>query len=390
MRGPRLPLAVLAFLVGAAYWPGIPAASWAPRWAVLAVGMACVSSLAVWRYPAVAGLLVWGAVSIFFAPDLPTAQVAWYCLALVGFGVIAGAECADLDPVLGALTAALGISTILLLTDLAGFPLVPKAQDYPGGLFLSSEILAELAAPLLVWALCSKRWVYAVIAAAPVALCHSRISIFVVAMGLLYAAPVRRSLKVSAVGLLIIAAAILLLTGPRIDSVMERVGLWSTAILSLTWFGEGLGWWSAAHPFPFQMFVHSDLLQYGVELGIGGLLLVWIVATPLLSKIGTTAQRAAYVAIGIETVVSFPLHFPASAFLFAVLAGFLAHGRVAVRVAQPDGAIRHLARLRRKAASAGALLVGDGSRGGAVSGRSSDAGVPGVGARAHPAAGRGL
>lgn len=386
MAGPRAPLAALAFLVGAAYWPGIPAASWAPRWAVLAVGMACVSSLAVWRYPAVAALLLWGAASTFIAPDLPTAQLAWFCLALIGFGIVAGAECRNMDSVLGALTAALGLSTIVLLCDLADYRLVPKAQDYPGGLFLSSEILAELAAPLLVWALCSRRWAYAAIAGIPLVFCHSRISIFVLVMGLLYAVKIPRAVKVSAVGAGAVLATLLLLTGPRIDSVLERVGLWGTAVLSLTWFGEGLGWWSAAHPFPFQMFVHSDLLQFGVELGLGALLLVWIGVVPFFSSAGTTAQRAAYVAIGIEIVVSFPLHFPASAFLFAVLAGFLAHGGADVRVAQPDGAIRHLARFRRKAASAAALLVGGGPRRGAVSRRPPDPDFPQLGAAEHRSA----
>jgi hypothetical protein len=97
-----------------------------------------------------------------------------------------------------------------------------------------------------------------------------------------------------------------------------------TAIESISFSGTGLGWWAATHPGSFDEFAHSDALQAIVELGAGSLFFFAIPVLIFLRCYQPRAEMSAFVAICIESVISFPLHLPASGFLAAVLAGTLA------------------------------------------------------------------
>jgi hypothetical protein len=111
----------------------------------------------------------------------------------------------------------------------------------------------------------------------------------------------------------------------RPQSADHRIVLWGASVLSMTPLGRGLGWWFQAHPFPTEEYVHSDLLQTMLELGmIPGLALILIPILLWWKGVADVAVRATFCALLLEAVVSFPLHFPATSFLFAAVAGALA------------------------------------------------------------------
>jgi hypothetical protein len=335
----------LAFLVAAAYVPGLPTASAMPRWWAIALGLPLCSVLnpralspAVrWAWVA---WLAWAAVLLVLKQH-PVEGALDYLFMLLLFGAaIFGAEQESLDGVLKAMIYGLACASLMVIAQACGWPpalanLVPQGAA-PAGFFYNREILAEFAAPLAVWALVSRRWVLSVPVLIPVVLCHSRIAVLVLACGLIYAWVPHwriRALLLSGVALVGLGAAIFL----GIASAGLRAVLWGAAWLSITPMGHGLGWWQAAHPFPIEEFVHSDVLQAFVETGwLGGACLVAIGCIAFFSGCRCAgsecrAVRAAFLGLGIECVVSFPLHTPAAGFLLACLAGFLARNGAYLR-----------------------------------------------------------
>lgn len=302
------------------------------------------------------GGLIWGAASLVVAPHPHAGALALYYLALVSLAMVAGAQ-ATIDRTLIAFSLGIGVSAILAVAQVAGWNLVPQGSA-PAGLFFNSELLAELAAPLCVWAFWCRRWTLAVLMAIPVGLCHSRIALLLVLVGLLYGIKFERRwikpallILISGIGMVSIFALGL----GKFDSATDRIGLWLTAGLSITPWGRGLGWWEAAHPSGFQTLVHSDALQFMVELGLGGLFFLAIPPIILWRKAGSVAERALFVCLTVDGLVSFPLHFPASAFLFGMVAGHLSRARGNVRVVKLAGRVDLCERLRREDAL-GAVL----------------------------------
>lgn len=327
---------LIAFLVASVYYPGIFGPAYMPKWWAMALGLPLVPNISVTNMrPAVATAWIAGlawAFALLFISHHPVNGALPFAFMLLLFAVaVAASGLDDIKPTMLALILGLLPSSLLVIPQtLDWWSPVPQSVA-PAGLFINREILAEFAAPLLVWALISRRWWWAVIPALPVALCYSRVAVFVVACSLLYAWAARwywKALCIAAVAVLCVAAFFFLGIGKEWSAGLRMV-LWGAAVMSITPLGHGLGWWAAAHPFPSEEFVHSDALQVLVELGLPGALLL---AVPVLCwrRRAHVSIRAAFVAVCIEAAVSFPLHAPAQGFLWALLAGFLG-SRVAVR-----------------------------------------------------------
>lgn len=330
-------MSALGFLIAVTYVPGLFAAPVMPRWWVLAIGLPLASSLdprRMWEPAAwcLCGAVLWAAMTVYDAPHPHAAALETFFLVLLCLAAFAGAALDDLAPALAGMSWGIAISGVLCVFQVTGWWSPLPQSSVPAGLFYNSEVLAEVAAPLLLWAALDRRWVLGAILAVPVALSGSRVALLAIAVGLVWAwKPRGRFVKAAVV---IIAAfvglAMLLANDGKIGSAITRVGFWWTALYSLTPWGRGIGWWAMSHVGPYEEFVHSDMLQAMVELGPGALLLAVLPAAALWRGAGTIAERAAYVAICVEGLVSFPLHLPAGGFLFAMLAGFLARARPVV------------------------------------------------------------
>jgi hypothetical protein len=332
--------AILAFCVAVAYGPGLFAAPVSPKWWVIAVGLPLVSPLdprSMWA-PAswcMAGAVVWAAAAIYDAPHPHAAAMDTFFLALLCLTAYGAAGLDDIGPALTGMSWGMAISAVLCVPQWLGWWSPVPQSAAPAGLFYNREVLVEIVAPLFVWALLARRWMLVALLSIPVALCHSRVAIVAIAAALLWAwSPQRRWTKWCVVFLLMTGAIALLavLGSAKWGTAFERASFWLTAVYSITPLGRGPGWWALSHVGPYEEFVHSDVLQSVVELGAGALLL----AVPLIAAwwrgAGSTAERAAYAAITVEALVSFPIHLPAGGFLGFALAGFLARDRGVVCV----------------------------------------------------------
>ena len=335
MLSTEVRLGILAFIVGVICWPGTVGYPLMPRWAALAVGLPLVSRLDPRLVPAWARIcfvsaLAYAALVTAWSPRPWGGYFDLFCIALMGLAALAAAECRDRTPAMLGLGAAAAIScAIAVLQNFRMLDLFPHAGA--AGLFLNSEVLAELLAPLVVWAFWTRRFVLAAMLATPLMIGDSRIAVAAVGVGLWWGwQPRRRWIKWAALTALAIAAcaAMLLLKG---QSTGTRLMLWGAAMMSMTPAGLGLGWWSAAHPFPWEDYVHSDVLQAFVEMGPAAILFLAFPAWLLWRRAGNVAEQSAFAAIVAEAFVSFPLHVPGTAFLAALLAGGLAGDRHRVR-----------------------------------------------------------
>lgn len=276
------------------------------------------------------GGVSWSAASLALLPTPQNGLLDLLFLVLLCGAALAAAELDDIGPTLAAFGWGIALSAALTVPQAFGWSPVYQTVA-PAGLFLNSEVLAEVAAPLLVWSLWTRRWPLAAVIGVPISLCHSRIAVLVVAVGLLYGwRPTRRWMKPA----LVVAVAAAAVAGiaclgiAKESSALTRVTLWLAAVQSITPLGRGLSWWALAHPGPYEEFAHSDALQMIVELGAGSLFFLAIPFMVLRRRdVGSTGERAAFVSLCVEAVVSFPLHLPAQGFLLSVLAGFLARAR---------------------------------------------------------------
>lgn len=348
--------AVLAFVVAVAYWPGIFSAASMPRWWAIAIGLPLVSNVGAKGINRSVGwyLLVgicWAAGTLGFLEFPLMGALDLYLLLLLCGIILASSALDDIEPTIVAFGWGIAISSAMAMSQALGWsPIVQIAA--PAGLFLNSEVLAEVAAPLLVFAFWSRRWLLASFMYVPLALCHSRIAVLVAVIGLAYGwKPKFRLLKIGLIaGLCIGAGVSIAIFGiGKAASGLDRILLWSTAVELITPLGRGLSWWALAHPDPREEFVHSDALQMMVELGVGSLFFLAIPFMALRQGWGNRGERATYVSICVEAVVSFPLHLPAQGFLFACLAGFLARDRAPVRGMRSASRVDDGVRLRWEA-----------------------------------------
>lgn len=373
-------LFVLGFGVATATWPTLMSPTYTPRWAVMAVLLPLCSKLDPRDLPvSIRWVLLWilglGLVATTWAsPDPMGGYLEMMFVAMLCLAFIAGSNMDSIDEVMTGLGWGLGVSVFCSFYQLSGASdqgrdgLIGQA---PTGLFGNSEVFAEFAALVFVWAIARGRIVLTAIAMLPLVMCNERLSLFVALAGALYAYGPRSKLKMAAcvLGLIGAGCALLVIFGfSRLGSVDHRVVIWLATLSAWTQFGHGFGWFQASHP--QEEFAHSDALQAIAELGIGGFALLAIPVMGFLSKRGNNAERALLVAVCIEVAFSFPLHMPAQGFVAAIVAGMLVSRRPVVflgsdLVGHEDGF-----RLRRGEASGSAVVGGSEGIGGAVSVRS--------------------
>lgn len=352
------PLAAAAFVVAAAYLPGIFSSAFMPRWWILAIALPLVSDLDPRNLPPAIGAcllagLAWAAASLTWAPEPAEGFGDLILLILASLAMLAAAGAEDLDLPISAFgwgiaTASAVQAAQVLAGDLLGFQGLEVA---PAGTFLNPEPFALAAAPIAAWALQRAAWPLLAAMAVPLALCGSRVALAALAAALLWAWNPRPTILkwATVLGLAVACAGAIVLLGPhRLSTAFSRIILWLAAAESMTPLGRGLGWWAVGHPGASEEFAHSDVLQLAVELGGGALLLLAVPVIVWCKGIGDDAERAAFVCLALEAAVSFPLHLPATAFLAALLAGGMAGRWRRVRRLELARRANALAALRRQ------------------------------------------
>lgn len=352
-------MATLAGLVAVVYWPAIFAAPTMPRWWLIAIGIGLVGAFDFRKLDSLCAVLfiagvAWGAVSTLTNWSLRDGALDFYFLLLIGAVAAMASSLDNIDPALHALSWGVAVSGALCLLQFFHASPIPMIGARPTGLFYNSEVMAETAAPLFVWALLKGRRPLAGLLGIPVALCFAKIAVVASIVGILW--PMIKSRPIKALlgmvaGTILVFVLVSILRGEGwIGSAEHRFTLWGAAAYSLTWAGNGFGWWYGAHPFGYEEFVHSDVLQFFVAAGVGGIFFLAIPLVILLRGIPDKAMGGLFAALCFEATVSFPTHVPVGAFLFGLVAGHLAGAGARLRVAQRQRGVVGGVAFRREAA----------------------------------------
>jgi hypothetical protein len=369
-------MVLLGFAVSTAYVPTILQAAFAPRWIAIAIGVPLVSTMDPRNIPeslrwVLLFLLGVAAIATTWAsPDPMGGYLELFFMVLLALSFLAGAGMASIDDVMTGIGLGLTVSALITLFEFS----TPSDQGRdemtgaaPTALFYNSEVYAEFAALVFVWAIARVRLTIAAVTLLPLMLCNSRIAILTAAIGALYTYGPKSKIKMAGaiLGLAALAAALLFVFGiSKMGSADQRLILWGSTILAWTQFGHGLGWYNVAQP--GLEFAHSDAIQLIAELGIGGFAALAIPFVVFRKQRGNHAERALFIAICFQSIVSFPLHFPASGFLAAIVAGYLVSNRADLRMGELDGGIQDGGGLRRLDATDQGFAGAGGRRGGAI------------------------
>ena len=277
-------------------------------------------------------------LSLFWTPDRLTGEYEFVHLLILAAAFLAAANIEDIGPLVRVFAWGVAASSILAVLQFAHFWSPIEQMISPAGLFFNRAFLAELAAPLFVWAVFSEEWLLAGLMGAPLILCQSRIALGTAAAVILIFRPrwIGWALLAGVVyGVVAYALGTLPINIGKLFSAEQRFQIWTAALSGLSPSGRGIG--AFLTNYPEWGYAHSDLMQAFYEFGIGAIPFTLLAAT--LYGCGARAEQAALAAIGIEACLSFPLHLPASGFLAAVLAGSAARLGAGVRVVGSVGGI---------------------------------------------------
>lgn len=334
-----MPLALVTFLVTVAYVPGLPSNAVVGRWAVVMLGGAYLlwgvrlrPTPGHWMF---AALLVWVVLGFSWAVSLwdhAGGLVQWAALAFV---FCVGAEQRDLRPMW--LGLALGVTVSAVFSVLQVTDWGPVWRLYSGGspgLFLSKNMAAEVFVLALIGALGYQLWWLVPGPLVSLALLNSRAGVVALAASGLYVLWLKNR---QAMWMLSWVAAFVLVTAwgvkPELFRLEDRLTIWGDIAPHLNLWGDGLG--SVAVAFPFYEYAHNEPLHFAFELGLGSLL-IWGIGAYAFGNSHAT-EKAALVALGVLSLVWFPLHAPTVGFVGTCVAGFLSGSRYRARVPQPAG-----------------------------------------------------
>jgi hypothetical protein len=330
-------LAVVAFLVMIAYLPGVMSVSIAGRWGVITlVGL---PALLTWGVPRASlgsflVLSLFGWVLLSFAwttSSWDTLGSALHWAALFGLGLVASRlENRNWIWVAAALGVSVSLPFVLLQAD--GYALVwtLAPAGLPGGnagLFLTTNVLAEVSTVAFVLMICQRRLLLAV-APAICAVLSGRAEVYLMLATVLLLSwqPTRKHFGFVLIGamLLFVTLAAYNLVGPSMEM---RMKIWGLTIAGSTFLGSGLGTFGTTF-YPTHGFAHNELLQLIFELGIGVTFAVGLIAYALFNPSRHNfPDKLALAALLASGTVWGPLQDPATALLVSLLVGGLVGDR---------------------------------------------------------------
>lgn len=341
---------VVAFLTMVAFWPWWEGGALATRWGVLAVGaplllLQCDLRLTPLHWIGLA-FLGWGAITLTWTP-VETAGVAELARFIILAAVfLVAAELEDLRWTYIAIIAGVAISGVVAIAQFLGYVVVPQLNS-PAGLFVNRNFLAEISATALILTIGLRLWWVIPIILCGTFLPHSRGVALGLACSLLVWLWSRSRMSfvcvvVSGVILLFVPLPFILIDS---SSLLERVGVWIATVQHFTIFGHGIGSFYVAypefmpHPILLQVrpaHAHNEALNTISDLGLPGIILLGAF-TGFAIRYAGAVERLVLMALFGMSLFSFPLHVPATGFIFALMAGTAArrwhvvHGRELAR-----------------------------------------------------------
>lgn len=395
----RWALAGISFLVTVAFIPTIYNAATAPRYAVLSIGIPLLLMAKEVRPTSAhlfgAVLLAYCVASLWWSPISTESAFGLWWMALLAGAFCLGAAEEDLTPCYIAISLGLTVSMIAVVGQKIGVWKYPEAGT-PSGLFMNRNYLGEISGVILVALCMNRKWVWTLIPALLVGITASKgVIVALAATGALWGWKRSKAMSIIAVGIgCIIVFGII----PNWGSFSIRIDLWSDTLRGMTWFGKGIGSFFVsfpAHAKDIAVYVkrpeyaHNEFIHFAYELGFGSVFLWAVVALALQGK--NEAEKLVLASILFMGLFSFPLHFPTTGFVAALVAGNLCRHRPTVRLDLASRGVHILRWLGERTVSQGHLRQ-DRTSGKDVPAGSRDAargGYPGHKVLAENAEGRG-
>jgi len=353
-----MPLGVVAFLVSIAYVPWWSGAAITPRWAIMAVGAAvliCGTKTApprsITRADALGvAFVAYCALSVAWSPVFVEAADELMKLGILALLFVVGRSVSSLLSAYIGFGAGMTVNSVIMIVERVAYGVETQGiginPEFGGvalphvGLFFNPNFAAESAAVVVVALAMSRLW-WLVLGVWPtLVLAGSRGAI----LGLLaaacgYLAPRSRlgAFALATAGIVGVVLAFML-ANRSTAGISDRLHIWTDTLSGLTLFGHGIGSYWVTFP-QFATFdvnlsrpdhAHNDALELSYELGIGAVCAAWLVIE--LLRYANETERLAIIAFLAIGLAGFPLHLPATAFLFAVMAGHAARGSVPVRL----------------------------------------------------------
>lgn len=228
------------------------------------------------------------------------------------------------------LTTGLTVNAAIVMFQLMGWQGVQQIAP-PAGLFANRNLLGETAALGLVAAVAWRLWYGVPGCLGALLATNARGALLGAAVGLL--ALLWRWSRLAAGGLAVVGTLVLVGwtgRGTKIESVIERVGIWQDAVLGMTLFGHGSGsfytWYPAVATLHDTLdsrpdHAHNDFLEVAFELGLPGIAI--FLALCWASWRWAAAEVRPVLACGaVIACFGFPLHTAAAAGIIALVAGY--------------------------------------------------------------------
>ena len=360
-------MVALAFFLSLVFWPGISGGATTPRWALLS----CVTPIVLlfrptpWTTAHVVGLVfvLWCGITLLWTPNLAFGLNAYWQIILMAVVFALGSSTVTLRPVLIALGIGFGLnSALVLMQGLYWDPfkyLVTPGNPSIVGTYINGNLLAECAALTFIGCTAHRLWwtlpglVPSIIQ--PWTNGTPRAPLLALGAALVVYVWRWRPLWAVHLGTLGIGIGLVVIGGQgHNDSLGQRLSMWQDTIHGLTFWGHGIGSFYLTFPEYADHFntlvsrpenAHNDYLEYIYELGVGSVLLVYLVGIGLR----TTRQAELYMLVGalVLSALGFPLHMPVGQFMAALILGAACSTWLPLRCTVALGRIRVLAWLAR-------------------------------------------
>jgi hypothetical protein len=232
---------------------------------------------------------------------------------------------------------AIGLAVSSIIAVLQYFQLetlVLKNTPNPSGLFVNSNIFAEVSGMLLILILINKLWWFIPVTLPGLMVSSRAVILGFLIVGLLW---IWEKSKLAAISLAVSLTFAASLINFSMSSIYQRLYIWLDMLSGLTLFGHGIG--SFIYLFPdynkhsdasinIAEYAHNELLQLTFELGIGVAPFILIILMLLKAD---NDYKYAFVFFIVISCFGFPLHMPVTAFMVAIVAAQLAKSSLGSR-----------------------------------------------------------
>lgn len=202
--------------------------------------------------------------------------------------------------------------------------------NMPGGLFVNPSMLGEVAILTTIGLIIYKLWWFIPIVLPSVFTGSRGVLLAGISTLIMWVWSKSKFLAVCLTIPIFVASFLSYKFDIRLGSVVERFDLWQDTFNGLNVFGQGIGSYHSAYPyyaslldtFKYRaMYAHNDLLNIFFELGIIGVILTVIFIGLLLKeKCNEKYIICCFITL---SLFSFPFYMPVSAFVLAIVAGFM-------------------------------------------------------------------